>query len=115
MLSLPVIDVAALVDARSPPAARAAVAGELDAAARRYGFFYATGHGVDAALIERLAAHARTFFAQDEAVKLRIPMSAGGRAWRGFFPLGGELTSNRKRVCTWAPNSGRSTSACAPA
>ena len=38
---------------------------------------------------------ARTFFAQDEEAKLRIPMSAGGRAWRGYFPLGGELTSNR--------------------
>jgi polar amino acid transport system ATP-binding protein len=25
---------------------------------------------------------------------MRIPMAAGGRAWRGYFPLGGELTSN---------------------
>ena len=40
-------------------------------------------------------ALSRTFFALDEAQKLRIPMSAGGRAWRGYFPLGGELTSNR--------------------
>ena len=95
MASLPVIDVAALVDPRSRPAARAAVAAELDAAARRYGFFYAAGHGVDAALIGRLVALSRAFFAQEEATKLRIPMSAGGRAWRGFFPLGGELTSNR--------------------
>ena len=95
MASLPIIDVAALVDSRSGPAARAAVAAELDAAARRYGFFYATGHGVDAALVEQLVALSRAFFAQEEAAKLRIPMSAGGRAWRGFFPLGGELTSNR--------------------
>ncbi len=27
--------------------------------------------------------------------KMRIPMSRGGRAWRGFFPVGGELTSGK--------------------
>jgi polar amino acid transport system ATP-binding protein len=95
MKTLPVIDVQAIVDANSDAAAQAAVARELDAAARRYGFFYASGHGVDAALIERTAQLARAFFAQSEDAKLRIPMSAGGRAWRGYFPLGGELTSNR--------------------
>jgi polar amino acid transport system ATP-binding protein len=52
-------------------------------------------HGVDDALIARLVALARRFFAQDEATKLRIPMSAGGLAWRGYFAAGGELTSNR--------------------
>lgn len=93
--ALPVIDVAALVDPRADDATLATAAHELDAAARRFGFFYATGHGVDPALIERLVGLARTFFAQDEAVKLRIPMSAAGRAWRGYFPTGGELTSNR--------------------
>ncbi len=92
---LPIIDVGALVSAHSAPPARAAVARELDAAARLHGFFYAINHGVDAALIHRLVAQARAFFAQSEAAKMQIPMSAGGRAWRGYFPLGGELTSNR--------------------
>jgi len=95
MERLPVIDVHALVDASSGAAAQAAVARELDAAARRYGFFYASGHGVDAALVERTVQLARAFFAQSDDSKLRIPMSAGGRAWRGYFPIGGELTSNR--------------------
>jgi len=95
LASLPVIDVSPLVDPGAPSAARDAAGRELDAAARRAGFFYATGHGVDAALIERLVALSRAFFAQDEASKLRTPMSAGGRAWRGYFPLGDELTSNR--------------------
>jgi isopenicillin N synthase-like dioxygenase len=95
MQTLPVIDVAGLVDANSGATARGEVARELDAAARRFGFFYAVGHGVDAALVGRLVALSRAFFAQDDSAKLRIPMSAGGRAWRGFFPLGGELTSNR--------------------
>jgi len=95
MSPLPVIDVAALVDPAASDAAQAAVADELDAACRRYGFFYASGHGVDPALIDRLVRVAREFFAQDEPAKLRFPMSAAGRAWRGYFPAGGELTSNR--------------------
>src|SRR5580765_4907615 len=95
MARLPTVDVSALVNVRSTPAARAAVAGALDAAARSHGFFYAVNHGVDAALIDRLVSHARAFFAQSESAKMQIPMSAGGRAWRGYFPLGGELTSNR--------------------
>ena len=94
MVALPIVDVGALV-APSTEHARAAVARDLDAAARRYGFFYAIDHGIDTALIDRLVAHARAFFAQPEAAKMQIPMSAGGRAWRGYFPLGGELTSNR--------------------
>ncbi len=92
---LPIIDVGALVRARSSTAARATVACELDAAASTHGFFYAINHGVDRALIDRLVAQARAFFAQSEAAKMQIPMSAAGRAWRGYFPLGGELTSNR--------------------
>jgi polar amino acid transport system ATP-binding protein len=95
MPSLPIIDVAALASAHSTDAARPSVARDLDAAARRDGFFYAVNHGVDAALIDRLVSHARAFFAQSEAAKMQIPMSAGGRAWRGYFALGGELTSNR--------------------
>jgi isopenicillin N synthase-like dioxygenase len=82
--SLPVIDLGA-----SP----AAVARQLDAACSEFGFFYLTGHGVDLHLSERLVQLSREFFACDQAEKLRIHMSQGGRAWRGYFPLGGELTS----------------------
>ncbi|MEO6626877.1 MAG: 2-oxoglutarate and iron-dependent oxygenase domain-containing protein [Burkholderiaceae bacterium] len=95
MSKLPVIDVRALVSASAAEADKQAVARQIDAAARAFGFFYVSGHGVDEELIQRLVRLARAFFAQDDATKLRIPMSAGGRAWRGFFPLGGELTSNR--------------------
>lgn len=92
---LAVIDVGPLVTPGADAALKSAVAHRIDAAARRDGFFYVTGHGVDAALVQRLERLAKTFFAQDEAIKQLIPMSAGGRAWRGFFPTGGELTSNR--------------------
>jgi isopenicillin N synthase-like dioxygenase len=95
MTALPTIDVNALVTPSSTAATRQLAARALDTAARSHGFFYAVKHGVDAALIDRLVSHARAFFAQSEAAKMQIPMSAGGRAWRGYFPLGGELTSNR--------------------
>jgi len=93
--SLSVIDVAALVGSSTMPDRRTAVARALDSAARTRGFFYAINHGVEAAMIDRLVSLARAFFAQSEAAKMQIPMSAGGRAWRGYFPLSGELTSNR--------------------
>ena len=35
------------------------------------------------------------FFALPLADKLEIAMARGGRAWRGYFPVGGELTSGR--------------------
>lgn len=91
----PVIDVAALVQPGASAASQLEAARAIDQAAREWGFFYAQHHGVDAALVERVVAQARAFFAQDEANKLRIPMSAGGLAWRGYFPAGGELTSGR--------------------
>src|SRR5687767_3099374 len=95
MATLPIVDASALLSVQRDEAAVASVARDLDAAARCHGFFYAVNHGVNSALIDHLVSHARAFFAQPEAAKMQIPMSAGGRAWRGYFPLGGELTSNR--------------------
>jgi isopenicillin N synthase-like dioxygenase len=90
--AVPVIDVSALVAGTS---ARAAVAAEIGRACRAQGFFYVTGHGVDVGIVERLVDASRRFFAQDGAPKMEWPMSKGGRAWRGYFPVGGELTSGR--------------------
>lgn len=92
--SLPVIDMAPLFRG-DDRAGRERVAGEIEAACRASGFFYVSGHGVDDDTLEALDTAARRFFALPEDVKLQIPMSRGGRAWRGFFPLGGELTSGR--------------------
>jgi isopenicillin N synthase-like dioxygenase len=77
----------------SEPDRRAAVAEAIGAAARRDGFFYVTGHGVEAETIARLDAEARAFFALPASEKAGIAMARGGAAWRGWFPLGGELTS----------------------
>jgi isopenicillin N synthase-like dioxygenase len=90
--ALPVIDVGPLVGA-STAAARAAVAEQIRLACRERGFFYVAGHGVPAGLLDELAEASAEFFALPVADKLEIAMERGGRAWRGFFPVGGELTS----------------------
>lgn len=89
MSDLPIIDLAAL---RSGGPSRAAEIVALASACRDTGFFYAKGHDLDA-VIAAMDAAARRFFALPEETKSRIDMAKGGRAWRGFFPVGGELTS----------------------
>ena len=89
---IPVIDVSDLVAAAGR---RQEVAARIGDACRVFGFFYAVGHGVDEGLQRRLEEVSRQFFALGEAAKLQIAMSRGGRAWRGYFPVGGELTSGK--------------------
>jgi isopenicillin N synthase-like dioxygenase len=85
-----VVDVTPLVGGSGDPAV---VGREIDAACRDQGFFSVVGHGVDQDLLDRVVALAREFFARPEDEKRRIAMRLGGRAWRGWFPIGGELTS----------------------
>jgi isopenicillin N synthase-like dioxygenase len=92
---LPVIDVAPLVAGEYTSAGAAATAGLIQAACREHGFFCVAGHGVPADLLAGLAGASAEFFALPEAEKREISMDRGGRAWRGFFPVGGELTSGR--------------------
>ena len=70
-----------------------AVAQQVDAACREFGFFTVVNHGVDPAACARIADLAREFFALPEAEKAAVAMIHGGPAWRGWFPLHGELTS----------------------
>ena len=83
---LPVIDVSGDI---------ADVAAEIDAACRDTGFFFVVGHDVSSELQRRLDSLAREFFALDDDEKAAIDMKLGGRAWRGWFPVGGELTSGQ--------------------
>ena len=87
---IPLVDVGPLV---REDGGREDVAREIGRACRDSGFFYAVGHGVAPELQQRLEDVHRVFFAQPEAHKLEIRMERGGRAWRGYFPVGAELTS----------------------
>lgn len=86
---LPVIDMSVPGDV---------LASQIGHACREYGFFYIVAHGVDQDLQQRLEQLSRQFFAQALDVKLQISMSRGGRAWRGYFPVGGELTSGKPDI-----------------
>jgi isopenicillin N synthase-like dioxygenase len=91
MDDIPVIDIASLIDDRDPKS----VATEIGSACRDSGFFYIVGHGVSKSLIDRLEVVSGEFFSQDLHAKLRFRMERGGRAWRGYFPVGNELTSGK--------------------
>jgi isopenicillin N synthase-like dioxygenase len=89
---VPLIDVGPLI--RGAPN-RTAVAEQLHLACAQCGFFYVVNHGIDERLCADLERLSRQFFDLDAASKLRLGMTEGGRAWRGYFPVGGELTSGR--------------------
>jgi len=93
---LPVIDVSPLLGGEA--AARATAAHAIGAACRDLGFFYVSGHAICPETLRLLDSAGRRFFALPEAEKLKIAMSRGGRAWRGFFPVGGELTSGKPDI-----------------
>ena len=98
-MDVPVIDISAWVGAtRTAPgseleSARALAAEQLDRACRGTGAFLVTGHGLRPGLLAELESASREFFALDTEEKSLVSMDRGGRAWRGWFPLGGELTS----------------------
>lgn len=92
--ALPVIDIAPLRDPGDADGRRR-VAARIGEACREHGFFYVAGHGIDPALQASLLEAGRTFFSLPGEEKMRIAMPRGGRAWRGYFPVGAELTSGR--------------------
>lgn len=92
---VPVIDISPLVTASQDCQQ---VADAIGQACRTHGFFYIVGHGVSEELQDRLETQSKTFFAQELEVKNQIPMALAGKAWRGFFPVGGELTSGKPDI-----------------
>ncbi len=89
---IPVIDIKPLVDGGSNTQR---LASEIREACMQEGFFYVSGHGVDTRLQSRMEELSRRFFALEIEKKMSIKMSLAGRAWRGYFPVGGELTSGK--------------------
>lgn len=92
---LPVIDISGL---RGTESERRETGEAIRAACRDTGFFYVVGHGIDTRHIRRLESLSREFFALPLEEKLEIEMTHGGRAWRGYFPVGRELTSGRPDI-----------------
>ncbi|MBN3893169.1 MAG: isopenicillin N synthase family oxygenase [Nostoc sp. JL31] len=90
---VPVIDISPLVSQSSNSSD--VIADQIRQALQDYGFFYIVGHGVDEQLQKQLEHLSQQFFAQDVETKLKIRMALGGKAWRGYFPVGNELTSGR--------------------
>ncbi|MBY0546680.1 MAG: hypothetical protein K2W95_05280 [Candidatus Obscuribacterales bacterium] len=91
-IKLPVIDVSPLT---TRSAGENIVAAQIGEACRDMGFFYIVGHGIDVALQTRLEELSKKFFAQSKEAKMDIRMPLAGSAWRGYFPVGGELTSGK--------------------
>lgn len=104
ILAVPTIDISNLVQFRqqlrlstkqSAPvdASAYATALEIDQACQQVGFFQIVGHQVPTELRAALRDVAKQFFELPDAVKASVSMDQGGRAWRGWFPVGQELTS----------------------
>ena len=95
MTQLPIINISALTGDLHKVESRRSVAEQIRNACCEVGFFYITGHGVPVELQNRLEALSREFFAEPLEHKMAIRMALGGRAWRGYFPVGDELTSGQ--------------------
>lgn len=89
---VPVIDIEGLVRSTSQ---KHDVVKAIGNACRENGFFYIINHGIDVSLQKRLEEASKLFFAFDQETKMEIAMAKGGRAWRGYFPVGYELTSGK--------------------
>lgn len=89
--SIPILDISTFDTAEG----RRSLSEKISAACREHGFFYIAGHGISESLQRNLLALSRQFFALPLAEKLEIEMAKGRQAWRGFFPVNGELTSGR--------------------
>ena len=90
---LPIIDISALRSENTNSPKILEVAEQIGVACREDGFFYVSGHGVSADLEKELERVASSFFALSQETKQDFNIHSGGKTWRGWFPLGQELTS----------------------
>lgn len=84
---LPIVDISRLDS--DDPAARRAVAHDLDHACARSGFLYIKGAQFDRALFDRLLARARAYFALGEAAKMASYIGLSENH-SGYVPVGEE-------------------------
>lgn len=86
---IPIIDIS-LLDRNSEQ-----IAENIKAVCREHGFFYISNHGISEELQAQLMKLSQVFFDLSLSEKMKIDMSKGGKAWRGYFPVNGELTSGQ--------------------
>lgn len=92
---IPIIDIQKLVDPKATSAEIKIVATLIGQACENIGFFYIKNHGVSNENRDELFDMTRRFFdlSLEEKMKLHIAKS---RQFRGFVPIGGEITAKRK-------------------
>ncbi|KAI1819442.1 hypothetical protein F4861DRAFT_534461 [Xylaria intraflava] len=90
----PIIDLAAYYADPGHPDAQHVIQA-MHAAASTWGFFLVTGTQVSPQTQTALASVSRAFFDLPLDVKTALDVRAGGVAWRGYMPLGGEHTHGR--------------------
>jgi len=86
--ALPTLDLSQL---DGTPQQRQAFLDELRHAARDVGFFYLTGHGIDAELLRQVQDHARQFFALPDSEKTAVGM-INSPHFRGYNRAASEIT-----------------------
>lgn len=92
--SVPVIDIHALVASKHNNAvSKHRTIREIGKACRRQGFFYISNHGVSRELQDELQRVTEIFFGMPHKQKCDMAMQKGGKAWRGYFAVGDEVTS----------------------
>ncbi|WP_248741318.1 MULTISPECIES: isopenicillin N synthase family dioxygenase [unclassified Pseudomonas] len=86
--ALPTLDLSQL---DGTPQQRQAFLDDLRHAARDVGFFYLTGHGIDANLLKQVQDHARQFFALPDSEKAAVGM-INSPHFRGYNRAASEIT-----------------------
>ncbi|MEX0813506.1 MAG: 2-oxoglutarate and iron-dependent oxygenase domain-containing protein [Chitinophagales bacterium] len=92
---IPIIDIEPLFASNSDSGSYNKTIKEIAQACRKNGFFYISGHSISGDLQNKLEALSKVFFELPLEEKMKISMQKGGKAWRGYFPIGDELTSGK--------------------
>lgn len=87
-MQVPIIDISLLHKNNN------VLAQEIRKACSEIGFFYIKNHNISLRLQKDLEQLSQQFFELPLSEKNKISMDKAGKAWRGYFPLKAELTSN---------------------